>query len=302
MLHTILVPLDASEHARQVIPFVCTLAKRSAARVILLQAVGDDALLDHAETVLERIENDLHGQGIHANRTACTAEPVATIMEMAQSIQVDLIAMATSRSSDVDRWLNGSTSDDVMRHVSVPILLVPAAAVHAWPDGTRLSILVALDGSTLAERVLEPAGVLARVLDAEIVLIRIVDGPERLPAAPESTYLEAVARKLRGQGLVVRTRLAAGHPSTAIARVADEEGVHLIAMATHGRVGLTRLVFGSIATATLQHANVPLLLVPSAYPPRPISVTASASVLAGNGPVAMSTVDSQPSPGHMADP
>lgn len=54
-----------------------------------------------------------------------------------------------------------------------------------------------------------------------------------------------------------------GRPATVIAALAREEGAHLIAMSTHGRGGLTRLVMGSVATGALHHATVPLLLVPA---------------------------------------
>jgi nucleotide-binding universal stress UspA family protein len=153
--------------------------------------------------------------------------------------------------------------------------------VQPWPEGTPLSILVALDGSTLAERVLAPVQTLASVLNAEILLVQVVDGLVRFPGSPEAIYLDDIANTLRGQGVVVRTRLATGHPSVAIGRVAREEGVNLIAMATHGRAGLARLAFGSVATATLQRADVPLLMVSSASEARAVSVTAPANIRAG---------------------
>ena len=82
-------------------------------------------------------------------------------------------------------------------------------------------------------------------------------------------------------GLRVTSRAVAGSPSTAIAAVAHEEDADLIAMATHGRGGLGRLIMGSVADATLQETTVPVMLVrPSAARPtgpRPAVEAAPAS-------------------------
>jgi hypothetical protein len=73
-------------------------------------------------------------------------------------------------------------------------------------------------------------------------------------------YLEQVAGRLTGQGLSVQWAVEEGYPVTVIANRARERNVSLIAMATHGRGGLVRVVLGSVATGTLQRAGVPLLL------------------------------------------
>lgn len=75
------------------------------------------------------------------------------------------------------------------------------------------------------------------------------------------SYLERLAEAHRAGGLTVHVHTAFGQVATRIADIARETGIDLIAMATHGRGGLARFVLGSVATATLQQAGVPLLLV-----------------------------------------
>jgi nucleotide-binding universal stress UspA family protein len=71
-----------------------------------------------------------------------------------------------------------------------------------------------------------------------------------------------VAGRLRADSLNVVCRAVEGRPAGAtIARIAGEEHVQFIAMATHGREGLARLVLGSVGTEVLRHANTPVLLV-----------------------------------------
>jgi nucleotide-binding universal stress UspA family protein len=66
---------------------------------------------------------------------------------------------------------------------------------------------------------------------------------------------------MQAQGRVVRTRLLGGPAAPLIAQTAVEEAADVIAMATHGRGGLARLLLGSVATVTLQHVATPMLVV-----------------------------------------
>jgi nucleotide-binding universal stress UspA family protein len=84
--------------------------------------------------------------------------------------------------------------------------------------------------------------------------------PER-DLGDSENYLQQIARRLRSKGIQVRTLAELAKPDIAIAEIAKAERSDLIAMATHGRGGLARLVLGSVATGTLQRTTVPLLLV-----------------------------------------
>jgi nucleotide-binding universal stress UspA family protein len=144
------------------------------------------------------------------------------------------------------------------------------------PGEQRPRILVTLDGSDVAVRALEPARVLAGALKAEVLLLRVVEGPTAQPPvvggsgaqagsyeplSEAEQYLESVAATVPSGEYSVRTLAVVGDPPVAIAEAARTHGAHLIAMATRGRGGLARWLLGSVATATLQQASVPLLLV-----------------------------------------
>jgi nucleotide-binding universal stress UspA family protein len=143
-------------------------------------------------------------------------------------------------------------------------------------------ILVPLDGSRLAEMSLPHAVALAHATRSVIKLLRCVPPVQRItpihagvPSAPllqqqleeaqplVSEYLAAIADRLHAdEGLAVSTVVLEGEPGALIVRYVEQHPeVHLIAMATHGRSGVSRLVFGSVAEKVLHSSPVPILLV-----------------------------------------
>jgi nucleotide-binding universal stress UspA family protein len=132
------------------------------------------------------------------------------------------------------------------------------------------AILVPLDGSELAERALGPARQLARSIGAALVLVRVA--PKRAPEErvlqageieAAERYLFVVADRLRETGAIVLAEAVAGEPAEAILGLATLWRAELIALATHGRGGLGRLIHGSVADAVIRGAGVPVLLIPA---------------------------------------
>jgi len=152
-------------------------------------------------------------------------------------------------------------------------------------------ILVPLDGSSLAAAALPYAVALARVGDARISLIAVVDplpahggrpsamaleGVER--QATESTaYLESVATTIRTPELSVSTVVRHGNPADAILAYVEEAGCGLVVMGTHVRTGLARARAGSVAQHVLRHAVSPTLVVP----PASVSAATGAPAITG---------------------
>jgi nucleotide-binding universal stress UspA family protein len=138
-------------------------------------------------------------------------------------------------------------------------------------------IVVALDGSALAEHVLPHAEAFAQRFGATLVLVRVnprlstssaaASPPQdptlvhRLEGQAADEYLARIAEQLRANGSTVEMQLPTGHPAEEIVAYARSAGADLIAMTTHGRSGLARLVFGSVATEVLQQAPCPVLLI-----------------------------------------
>jgi len=136
--------------------------------------------------------------------------------------------------------------------------------------------LVPLDGSMVAEAIVPFILEIAGPLDMEVALLRviipapplvgegsshvIVEDVEKLRTDAEE-YLHSVAASLRGRGVRVSVQARFGEPVAEILAGAREVGADLIAMTTHGRGGLGRLLFGSVAEAVLRQAEVPVFLM-----------------------------------------
>jgi nucleotide-binding universal stress UspA family protein len=141
-------------------------------------------------------------------------------------------------------------------------------------------ILVCLDGSGFAEQIIPYAATEAKLHQGAIVLLRAlttagiivdtvsvgyvssaIDDQLREDEAIARKYLEEVAEPLRADGFEVTCIIIPGPPGEAIVEYACREQVSLIAMATHGRGGLGRLVLGSIADHVVKHSGLPILLI-----------------------------------------
>ena len=156
------------------------------------------------------------------------------------------------------------------------------------------NILVPLDGSELGEAALATATDIARCTGAILTLIRVPDHPmmeyyidqpvvladlRSRDAERARDYLDAIAARLRLDGLTVVTRVMGGAVADAILDVANTESADLIAMATHGRSGIGRFLLGSVADRVTAHADVPVILVrPVAGPAKAESKSEAMSV------------------------
>jgi len=139
-------------------------------------------------------------------------------------------------------------------------------------------ILVPLDGSQRAEAILRHVEELALRFRARVVFLRVVEAAP-LVMAPEiayvnlrrneferrvkeaEEYLATQQGKFREIGIDVDARVTVGPVIDGIVKVADQEDVDLIALASHGRSGLSQVFYGSVAAGLLQRVNRPLLLV-----------------------------------------
>ena len=156
----------------------------------------------------------------------------------------------------------------------------PAPALPSLnADAQFHRLLVPLDGSALAEAVLPYVRRLASPHGTRVILVTVINPAPAVaavetPAAAQiiveaeerdridaQTYLERMRTRLTGEGLDVVPVLMTGDPATIIDQLAREHEVELIAMTTHGRTGLGRLVFGSVAEHVIRAAPVPVFLV-----------------------------------------
>lgn len=292
MYRQLLVPLDGSKTAENVLPYARFLAAKLKLPIKLLSVVeipGSlaaektlylDSLVERAVTVshayLNRIAKSFGGVSVTIEVE--TGNPEEIILARAEADEKILIAMATHGRSGIARWLLGSVAEKVVREVKNPLFLVHAKEA-AKSDGQAAfsSIIVPLDGSKLAECVLPYVVELAKAITLKIVLLQIFslkqiihtykdyipdfDALERSSKSGASRYLHEKEQQLKKAGFDVSSVAAEGEAAETIIELANGAPDSLIAMCTHGHSGIRRWMLGSITEKVVRHAGNPLLAI-----------------------------------------
>jgi nucleotide-binding universal stress UspA family protein len=298
MYKTIMVPTDCSGFDREAIRVALRLAERSDAKVRLVRVLstgtffGMGAVTEGAAIPVEALKrvreaalSELYSLAAEC-RTHTDAEitieleqgPVAdTLAGYANRNHVDLIVISSHGRSGFSRLSLGSVADSLIRHTTIPVLVVKPSASYLNPQvgAAFRRIVVPLDGSSLAEQILPRAATLARLDHAELTLLFVlkphVDSDEvprdaRAPwwephVASAQAYLSVTAAKLRRSGLLVSTDIVIGaNVSEEITAFASREQVDLVAIATHGRGGVARAIQGSVSDTVMRTARVSTLV------------------------------------------
>jgi len=295
-MNSILVPLDGSTFAEAALPIALRFARDAKATLALVAVLEDewvqagswpaDALRVELEEYLEGVVRKLGEHDVPRVTIAVADGPVARTLEnYAAGEGVRFIVMSTHGRGAVNRAWLGSVADHVVRHVAIPVVLVrppepPSESLGEAPPFRAM--LVPLDGSSRAEGVLEWVVRIAQPARSECRLLTVVPPPPRfttpyLPHAAREVreslecgreraekYLVGAAQRLREAGLAVTTKVEVGiRPAAGILRAADDPTVDLVAIATHGRSGVSRIMLGSVADKVVRGADLPVLVVRS---------------------------------------
>lgn len=286
MYQRILVPLDGSRLAEQVIPYVEVLAKRLNSQVMFITVCppGNSAgqsLTEYVETKAEEIQS----RGVKVKAVYLEGEPAATIIDFAADNDISLITILTHGRTGISHWSLGSIASKVVQRSHIPVLLIRSSQQEVTSaDAEMRKILVTLDGSQFAEAVIPYIESLARAMESRVTLLRVAE-PLNLPQLAayrerenyerqfiiklEREAQRYIARKkntLRTRGIKVDSVLLRGKPVEVIIRYAEDESINLIAMTTHGFSGITKWAYGSVAAKVIEVASKPMLLV---RPPLP---------------------------------
>lgn len=261
----------------------------------VLSDADTERLLREAEQDLRDVADEAASAGVRATPVILRGEVPSTLADHLHDSDADLAVMTTHDRGRLERLLLGSVSDTVMRHAHIPVLLVraPRTDVVADSEPVLRRMLVPFDGSPFAEQILAPAMTLAAVMSADLTLLSVVepilsaalgiglngtpspalasrladaeDDEER--AAVESQTLERTAEGMRAMGIAVDIRvLVDARPAHAIVDFASHHAIDLIAMTTHGRGALKRLVAGSVAEGVLHATTAHMLLYRPEHP------------------------------------
>lgn len=300
MYRHILVPLDGSTFAEHALPYAVLIARDTGARLQLVlvhssysvatMETSIHATVEHWQTEQRQREADyLHEVAARIEAEAgLKAEPIlligivpAALAEFTKKSGADMVVMTTHGRSGLERAWLGSVADSLVRHVDVPVLVVRPNDQEPQLKETRpvfRHVVVALDGSALAEHVIDAVSELAQPA-TRYTLLRVVP-PARspissyLPHAVElnrqiaaerdeqaRSYLEQVGTRVRATHSACDWEvLHDDHPAQAIVRWAVANGADGIALSTHRRTPALRLLLGSVADEVVRGGTVPVLV------------------------------------------
>jgi nucleotide-binding universal stress UspA family protein len=273
MYRTILVPLDGSPRAECILDIAGELASRAGARLDLVhvstrpaaQSSQRDAYLDAiARQLADRWHIRTTATIVDDERFEPRLDVAGALFQFACDRQADLVVMVRfGRAKLVRMWLT-SVSEHMIRWCPVPVLLW--RYTNSAPEPGTLAairrIVVPLDGSRLAEGVLDHAAKLQRILDAELYVIRVTTSFEQASAPRQArAYLDEITATLGARGVPAKGyALDAESISAAILAYAAQSPGAMIAMSTHGYTGLARMLLGNVASDVLDKATVPVML------------------------------------------
>ena len=301
-IRRVMVPVDGSDFSEHALAWALEIAHRTGGRLDVVMVHVDpphgvlgelpSSQLWHEEArnrearYVENLADGLaYTDRVLAESTLLEGKSVSReLARFTRDRAVDLVVMTTHGRSGAERAWLGSVAEALIRRVTVPVLLVrPERATRGLHrrDALFRRVLVALDGSNLAERALEAAAVLGSMDGATFELVQAIDPlpvavsiylPHTVELVEDAVeaeaeragaYLERVRRALQHKGYDASTLVISdAEPARAILRHAEASGAHLIALGTHGRRGLGRVVLGSVADTVLRGASCPVLIVP----------------------------------------
>jgi nucleotide-binding universal stress UspA family protein len=295
-IRTILVPLDGSRLAEAAVAPSVAVATGLGAAVTLLHVLEHDAPATvHGEphlataaaaaAYLERVAARYAAAGVavsghvHANPER---DVTGAIAAHAEELGADLVTLASHGSGGLRGFIFGRVAQQVVRRGTRPVLLVQVQSdEEAERQFVCETIALLLSGTDEAEAAVPVAVTLARALSARLHLISAVPtvgtlGADRaasatlLPGAAREvlaieedatqTYLQRVATALRTRGIQVTTAVVRGDPAGATVDEANRVGADVLALATHGRQGLSGIWAGSVGTKVLSRFDRALLL------------------------------------------
>lgn len=214
--------------------------------------------------------------------------------QIINTLEASQVVMTTHGRTGLSRFFLGSIARETVEHLQAPVILLrpempeaSALPMELMYQKTGLpkpgehgsgKIAVALDGTPEAETVLQPAFELSKALGLGMVLLKVVpdfnpltDGVnysmvEEIHRRKMETwhYLEEIKKRLADSAVNITLKVLIGHlPAVAILEYAnsDEGNVTMLAMASHTRNRLTRLVQGSIAEQVMDESHLPVLMV-----------------------------------------
>jgi nucleotide-binding universal stress UspA family protein len=236
--------------------------------------------LDEAQAYLNATAAGLAPSTVTVDTRAVAGPAAEAVVHYAEDNGADLIVLSSHGRTGGSRWVYGSVAEKVLHHAPCAVTIIRAQAKLDMFQNR--SILVPLDGSELAEQALEPALSLAKGVGSDVILLRVVPSPEpvpesvAIPGAPTAgqrqmveqkereeaeAYLQRIYSSLPTAHLFFDVAVTTGYVADAIVDYATAHHVDLIVMSSHGRSGVSRWLYGSVAEKVLRGAECATMII-----------------------------------------
>jgi nucleotide-binding universal stress UspA family protein len=296
VINHILVPLDGSALAECVLPHIEAIAPVTSARITVIHVLenpdnreggfpidpmGWHMQKQEAQAYLEKIIARLQALGLSAEYIIMEGKSAESIIEVAHTNGVDLIALSTHGRTGFSGWSVSSVGQKVLLHSYRSILLARAYQPGLAPEVQYKRIFIGSDGSARAEVILPVAISLAKYHKAQLILGTVIEKPQIIQRFPLSEkdlklvrqltekneklathYHEQLVTQFSLKGLDLSTNVVvADHAIGALHDMVNDSGADLVMLVAHGHTGERRWPYGSIATSFVAHGNTPLIIM-----------------------------------------
>ncbi len=280
----ILVPVDGSHSCLHAKMLAFSIAKKFNSKVTVVNVVShefmhpelkaqyqlphsilhkiDEAYLEAGKKIIRNAEEMFREAGIPVDARLVTYEdPAEYLLELVKEEKYDLVVIGNRADTQSERYSLGSVTEKVARHAECPVLIVKKR-----PKVKKL--LMAVDGSKLADKAVEFAALLAKVYSANLALVHVeedklirIGGPQVVDCLGTvgECILKDAASKV--QGVAFDKMLEYGSPAEVIIKVAKKADVDIIVIGSRGLSSVRRYLLGSVSDDISMHARSSVLIV-----------------------------------------
>lgn len=275
MFRSVLLPLDGSELAEQVIDGVRPLldADGVTMHVQTVMPLTDNAHAPAAaaKAYVDRVRERFQGWRSRVETHVDSGIAAEQILTRAVEVKADLIVLSDHGTGGVGRWLLGSHAAKIANLSPVPVYLHRVAVKENRPATFENRITLPLDGTKESEDAFAETAQLARVFGCTVDLVRVglplQWSLSSVPTVGENRkeieeYLTAAAGRLAGLGVKVQAVYRQGDPATEVLAQADETRARFLVLVPRTASAMAQVLLGSVARRVVEHSHADLLLVP----------------------------------------
>ncbi|MBI4525693.1 MAG: universal stress protein [Deltaproteobacteria bacterium] len=270
MIDRIIVCLDGSLFAEQILPYARGIVGATGAALTLLRVLEVERQFAAAERYVQGLARHL---GVEGKLKRGFENVPAAVLEELRERPAALPAITTHGRGGLLQAAIGSVALSVIRGADRPVFLyrprAPASAGVADKTLTISTVVAPLDGSDYSAKILPFAGEIAKLLKTRLQLVQVLPEEGSQPQIPrelkrdilESSYLRNVAEESRKKyGIEVDWEVLHGAPAESLCSYVEGRQDLLLAMTSHARGGLERAIFGSVAGECVRRAGVLMMV------------------------------------------